>query len=204
MRQLTDLQYFYSIDAYKILINSSHIIFEQYGRHRKMGFQNRCRIAAANGLLQLTVPLEGGRDQHAIFRDLRICNRERWQAIHWRSIHSAYRRSPWFEFFEDELRNLYETKVEYLVDWNLQCFDWVNQALGLNLSYSLSESWQPEPPTGYLDHRDLLRSGRLSTGNPPMPAYPQVFADKHGFIPNLSLLDLVFCKGIKALDYLRS
>lgn len=202
MLQIIDLQYFHSINAFKTLIKSKHIVFEQYGRHQKMGFQNRCRIAGANGLLQLTVPLEGGRDQHAVFRDLRICNRERWQRIHWRSIHSAYRRSPWFEFFEDELRILYETKVEYLLDWNLSCFDWVNRALGLNLTYSLSESWQPDPPAGFTDHRNAFRPAGLSTGYPPAPTYPQVFADKHGFIPNLSLPDLVFCTGRKALDYL--
>src|SRR5436305_332161 len=109
MRMLiVDVQYFGSINYYKKVITSSYVLFEQYERHQKTGFLNRCTIAGANGPITLSVPLEGGRDQKTEVRDIRICNEEDWQKRHWKSIVSTYNRSPWFEYLRDEMADLYK------------------------------------------------------------------------------------------------
>jgi hypothetical protein len=134
------------------------------------------------------------------FRDLRICNRDRWQLLHWRTLTSAYRRSPWFEFYEDSLKPLYEKKFEYLADWSLSAFELVNGWLGLSWDISFTDEYVKEYP-----ERDIAdMRGRILPRDDAgdFPSYRQVFQDRTGFIPGLSILDLIFCEGRKAVTFL--
>ena len=195
MNVLIDSQYFYGVDAYKILYNASHIKIDVYENFKKMSFRNRCRIVGANGLIELSIPLEGGRDQKRVMKDLRISYREDWQRNHWGAIFSAYGRSPWFEHFRDDLIRFYAKKVAYLVDWNTGIFEWTNLKLGRSLQTDFTESYQKKYEQ-WVDLRDefLPKSG-VKNSPQNLPKYHQVFEQKHGFIPNLSILDLLCCEG---------
>ena len=98
MNLISDIQYFPSIILFKNLNKITNIVFEQYDRHQKMTFRNRCQLAGADGIIQLSIPLEHGRDQRTIMKEVRIAGRQDWQGQHWKTIVSCYNRSPWFEF----------------------------------------------------------------------------------------------------------
>src|ERR1035437_9978726 len=111
---ITEFQYFPSIILYKNLNKFSNIVFEQYEYYQKMSFRNRCRIVGAGGAIDLSIPLEKGRDQRSLIRDVRISGVRPWQAEHWKTILSCYSRSPWFEFYRDGLEELYRRPTALL------------------------------------------------------------------------------------------
>jgi hypothetical protein len=223
MTLIVDLQYFPSIILYKTLYNFSNIIFEQYESYQKMSFRNRCRIVGAEGVIDLSIPLVRGRDQKALMKDVKISAAQPWQSQHWKTIVSCYSRSPWFEFYRDELDGLYRKRWDFLVDWNLACFEWTVRVLGISVPVSLTASYEKGYPTGQVTdwrgkilpkHRaggvaglseDMagLSGAGLADGGIAHP-YRQVFGERIGFIPNLSVLDLLFCEGKQAIRYLRS
>ena len=201
---LTDLQCFANIDYYSTLESYDVLQFEQYEHYQKRTYANRYYIAGPNGRLLLTVPLLHNRRERTAVRDLRICNRDRWQALHWKTLLSAYRRSPWFEFYESELSVMYNKKYEYIWDWNWAAFEMVRGWLGKSWAVSLTASYEKTPDGSQVvdaRHRivppaaeaPLSENGRR---------YPQVFADRNGFIPGLSILDLLFCEGKHAGRFL--
>jgi hypothetical protein len=231
MTLIVDLQYFPSIILYKTLYNFSNIIFEQYESYQKMSFRNRCRIAGAEGVINLSIPLVRGRDQKALMKDVRISAAQPWQSQHWKTIVSCYSRSPWFEFYRDELDRLYRKQWDFLLDWNLACFEWTVRILGISIPVSLTGSYEKEyAPARVTDWRGKIlpkhrvegmaglseaiaglsgagsadNSGAGSADHSGMPPYRQVFGERIGFIPNLSVLDLLFCEGKQAIRYLRS
>src|SRR5580658_3808026 len=119
-----------------------------------MGFRNRCQIAGAQGVVDLSVPLVKGRDQKTLVRDVRISYRQPWAAQHWKTIVSCYSRSPWFDHYRDELEGLYRRRFDFLVDWDLACFDWSLRVLGLGIPVGLTEGWVKDySPTEAVDWR---------------------------------------------------
>lgn len=203
MNLLTEFQYFPPYNLYKISNKASNIFFEQYENFQKMSFRNRCQIAGAEGIITLSIPLEKGRDQKALIRDVKIAGSEKWQGQHWKTIVSCYRRSPWFEFYCDELESIYRKPVVFLCDWNITCFEWSLRVLKMPLHAELTGSYQKNyDPGEWLDWR-----GKLSPKNKTLPGdikYRQVFEERLGFLPNLSILDLLFCEGKRASELLKS
>jgi hypothetical protein len=197
MNLLTEFQYFPSVILYKDLNKFSNIVFEQYEYYQKMSFRNRCRIAGAEGKIDLSIPLEKGRDQKTLIKEVRISGSRRWQAEHWKTIVSCYSRSPWFEFYRDELEKLYKRPAAFLIDWNLACFEWSIRVLDMPLKISFTEAFQKSyPEEDWVDGR-----GRLLPKNEIDPtgiSYRQVFEERTGFLPGLSILDLLFCEGKNA------
>jgi len=224
MNLLTEIQYFPTVNLYKILYKFSHVTFEQCEHYQKMSFRNRCQIAGAEGIINLSVPLEKGRDQKTLIKDVKIADAQPWQAQHWKTIVSCYSRSPWFEFYRDELEGLYTTRFDLLVDWNLACFEWSLKVLRLPITVVLTEDYQkvygPEKGVDWRGkflpkNRATIAGLPASTagptaasqatadGEPPL-RYRQVFEERTGFIPGLSILDLLFCEGKEAIRYIRS
>ena len=194
MNLITDSQYFPSVILFKNLYQSSNIIFEQYEYYLKMSFRNRLLMASANGPLLLSVPLEQGRNQKTLMKEVRISNRQAWQSLHWKSLESAYNRSPWFEFYRDELAQLYLKPYRFLMDWNEVCFEWAIAKLHKKPSISRSESYQKEyDPVAFSDLRNTVMPKNYLQFE--AIKYRQVFEDRIGFLPNLSILDLLFCEG---------
>lgn len=204
MELLFGLQYFASIIEYKISISNLYIELEQYERWQKMSFRNRCIIAGANGLLHLSVPVAGGRHSDKLIREVKIDNTRNWQVLHWRSVVSAYNRSPWFEFYKDEMAVFYHTKYSWLWDWNLDLLVWTFKKLGADVQIGFTNNWQKDyPPDEFFDMRYRVLPRNFSSFAADCPVYRQVFEDRLGFVPNLSIVDLLCCEGPNAINLLR-
>ena len=228
MKLIFESQYFAPIIFYKISYDFSNIVFEQYETYQKMSFRNRCQIAGGQGVVDLSIPLVGGRSQKGFIRDVRIAADRNWQVRHWRTIVSCYSRSPWFEFYRDGLELLYQKPADFLLDWNQQCLEWSLGVLGMNPSIGRTEEYKTGYPPGEvadwrgrLMPRDREKWGAAATwaagldsdpgatgaslrGWPAAPRYHQVFEERMGFTPHLSILDLLFCEGKAAIRYIRS
>jgi WbqC-like protein family len=199
MNVIVEYQYFTPSILFKALCAATHFRFEQYENFQKMSFRNRCMIAGAGGSVLLSIPLRDGRNQKSLTKDVLIDNRVSWQASHWKTIVSCYNRSPWFEYYRDELSELYKTRFEFLIDWNLACFNWIVSKLEFNIPVSLTEEWKEKYDHGiYDDWRNRLTPNSILTRFPDALRYRQVFEDRIGFIPHLSVLDLLFCEGKNA------
>lgn len=196
---LIESQYFPPIDAYKTLVEHDILQIEKYEHYQKLSYRNRCYVAGPNGRMILSVPLSRGKNQRTVMKDVRISNEEKWQDLHWKTLVSAYRRSPWFEYYEAELQELFERPFNFLLDWNLTCFEWANSKLGIQIPVTFTESYQKEV-IGVTDARESILPGEVKVGE---PTYTQVFQDRTGFISDLSVLDLLFCEGKQALSIIR-
>ncbi len=201
---LIENQYLPSIIFYKISNEYTHIEFEQYETWQKMSFRNRCRIATANGPLDLSVPVVGGRNADVPVREAMIDNSQLWQRRHWRSIFSAYSRSPWFEHYGVELEKFYTIPYRFLWDWNLDLCRWVFDKLEILPRISFSERYRKQTAdSGMIDFRNKILPSTLGIWQHYCPRYTQVFEDRNGFIPNLSIIDLLFCEGPRAAELLK-
>lgn len=195
--------YFGSIAQFVAVANADSVVFENEDNYQKQTYRNRTHIYGANGKLVLTIPVKhsGIKNGRQLYRDVRIENDFRWQDLHWKSLESAYRTSPFFEYYEDEFVSLFKKKKEFLLDFNYECMQAVLDCLQLELSYSKTETYTKEPE-GILDLRNQAIAKKEKFYN--LESYIQVFAEKHGFIPNLSILDLIFNEGTNALTYLEN
>jgi hypothetical protein len=195
--KITDIQYFGDIYFNLNLSNIKYIKFNNALRHFKGLHVNRTSIMGANKVLVLSVPLDGGRSVKTDIKDLKIVSRESWQRIHWRSIHDSYRKSPWFEEYAPELEKIYRQNYIFLWDWNLDIARWVFEALNWDSvilaenELYLPQELQQEIPYHFIKMED------------DYPVYQQVFSDKLGFQPNLSILDLIMNEGPASTDYLQ-
>jgi hypothetical protein len=195
---MIEIQYFGNICYYFDLLKSTYRDFDNMKWHKKGHSLNRMSIAGPNKVIDLSVPLEGGRSVKALVKDLKIANRDSWQRIHWRSIHDSYRKAPWFEEYAPELEILYRQNYNFLWDWNISTINWSLKVLGLN-KVILSEK---EHYKEIEDSSNLLSS--LQKRIIIYPLYNQVFSDRHGFIENLSIIDLIMNLGPEAAKYLFS
>lgn len=186
------LQYFPNMISYVESLRGD--VFDTVGAepYRKMSFRNRCIIAAANGPLTLSIPIQGGRGVRMPYREVRICERQDWRGRHWKTIASAYGKAPWFLQYADGLEDLYRTPYDRLMDWNLACLLWVDKSLGIR---DIERKGCIAPQTSVSDER-ITPQHYKDTAFGPFPAYFQLFQEKHGFLPNLSILDFVMCAGI--------
>ncbi len=164
----------------------------------KQTFRNRAVIAAENGALSLTVPVVHGGVQP--MRDVRISDHGNWRRLHWNAIMSAYKKSPFFDYYADDIRPFYENKIEFLVDFNMQLHATVCGLLGLEretLIYSAADC----ATAGAEDLRTLVQTSQSIDQH--IQPYYQVFERRNGFLPNLSIADLLFNMGPEGLIVLR-
>jgi hypothetical protein len=201
---IIESQYFPNISFYKTLINHDILLIERYEHYQKVSFRNRCYIAGPNGSILLSVPLAQGKNQRTVMKDVRISNDEKWQALHWKTLVSAYRRSPWFEYYEDELGLLFEKPVSYLLDWNLMCLEWANKVMGISSPIAFTEEYHKtyEAGTGITDARNTIRPSQ-ELAEEETVRYTQVFQERVGFLPDMSILDLIFCEGKRSVELLK-
>ncbi|MET6996212.1 WbqC family protein [Chitinophaga defluvii] len=203
---LIESQYFPPISYYKTLIKHNVLQIEIYEHYQKLSYRNRTYIAGPNGRMLLSVPLTKGKNQRTVMKDVRISNEENWQGLHWKTIISAYRRSPWFEYYEDDLQKLYEKPYSFLLDWNMACFEWANQTLGISYDITTTESFIMKYDTvpDITDAREHIRPTNLVPPSHDLQGpYTQVFQERVGFLSDLSILDLLFCEGKHALEVIK-
>lgn len=197
-RVLIELHYLGCIAYYAKILQYEEIMLEACENFIKSTGRNRCCIAGANGLMRLTIPLQGGRDKKRRYMEVYADPTQRWRAIHWHSLVSAYKHAPYFEHYAPYLEPLYARKeLVKLFEWNLELFLLMLRLLKTDRRVVLTETFLPTPGEDTDDARNAYYSGES------FPSYHQVFIDKNGFIPNLSVLDLLMNVGNEAIDYLK-
>jgi hypothetical protein len=192
--------YFPSVSHYAVMLQADTITFEVEDNFQKQTNRNRMYIYSANGIQLLNIPIKHSKDIHQKFKDIKIEHAFGWQKQHFKSLEAAYRTSPYFEYFEDDIRPVFEKHHEFMLDLNFQIHEIVAGCLGINLTYSKTEEYVKETPPALLDFRQLVNGKKDSSQYEP---YTQVFDEKHGFLNNLSILDLLFNEGRHAVDYLK-
>lgn len=192
--------YFPSISHYVAMIKADMVTLEMEDNFQKQTNRNRMYIYSPNGVQLLNIPVKHSIDRYQKHKDVRIENDFGWQKNHFKSLEAAYRTSPFFEYFEDDFRPLFEKKHEFLMDLNLETFELVNDALGIQFSIEKTTEYFHE--TTHLKDFRSLANGKKDTTQ--IEEYTQVFNEKHGFLNNLSILDLLFNEGRYAVDYLKN
>lgn len=192
--------YFPSISHYVAMIQADSVTFEMEDNFQKQTNRNRMYIYSPNGVQLLNIPVKHSKDKHQKYKDVRIENDFGWQKNHFKSLEAAYRTSPFFEYFEDDFRPLFEKKHEFLMDLNLEIFELVNESLGITIQPNKTIEFFHDVPN-LEDFRHLVNGKKDTT---QLEAYTQVFEEKHGFLNNLSILDLLFNEGRYAVDYLKN
>ncbi|WP_336513970.1 WbqC family protein [Pollutibacter soli] len=192
MKLLIEYQYFGTIYSWVALITASHVDFCEYEDWQKSSFRNRCLLPGANGIIHLSIPVIGGRDQKKKYAEIKIDYSSDWQIIHWRTIFSVYGKSPWFIYYQDELEKLFQNRPELLIDWNGICINWISKKLGARYEI-VGESDTKKVELSLLNKIRPSNYDRLT--NVVLPKYPQVFEDRIGFKTNMCILDLLFCEG---------
>lgn len=206
-KALIELHYLPSVQFFSKLLAYEAVIIEQHEHYQKGSYRNRCRLAGANSLQVLSIPLEKGKHQKLPIRDVRIAYDQPWHVQHWRTICSAYANAPFFPFYSDAVGALFRQPPPHLFTFNLQLLEMLIRQLQLNVRIEFSTAYQAGTDAATDDLRNTIspKPGRQA-GDPFFKArpYPQVFLERHGFLPNLSILDLLFCTGPQAVQILRN
>ena len=193
--------YFPSISHLVTLVQSEKAIFEVEDNFQKQTNRNRTYIYSPNGIQLLNIPVKHSKDSRQKTKDIKIETDFDWQKQHFKSLEAAYRSSPFFEFFEDDIRPIFEKKHDFLLDLNFESLEIVLKCLRMKVEYDKTIEYFPQVASSEItDFRNLV-DGKKDISE--FTKYTQVFDYKHGFINNLSVLDLIFNEGKYAIDYLK-
>jgi hypothetical protein len=204
---LIELHYLPSVQFFSKLLAYRRIIIERHENYQKGSYRNRCHIVGANGLQTLSIPLEKGKHQKLPITEVRIAYAQPWHLQHWRSIQSAYANAPFFPYYSEPIQELFEQRPVFLFDFNQQLFELLCRHLGLEHKIDYSTDYHRPAPPETADLRELIspKDPQARKDHHFIPApYPQVFTERHGFLPNLSILDLLFCAGPQTVEILRN
>lgn len=192
---LPPVSYFHLIQE-----NNLPIVVEKYEHFQKQSYRTRARIASANGVQDLIVPIQHGNKDRVPVKDIRISYEFDWQRLHWLSIQTAYRSSAYFEYYEDDFHRFYHEKFDYLLDLNIAQLELILKSVKLKRTISFTEEYQAADPDT-IDYREMIHPKKESLLATPKEYY-QVFSDKNGFYPDLSVIDLLFNQGPQSKSYL--
>ena len=191
--------YFPSVSHFVAMAQAGSITFEVEDNFQKQTNRNRMYIYSPNGIQLLNIPLKHSGNNRQKFKDCRIEPAFNWQKQHFKSLEAAYRTSPFFEYFEDDIRPIFEKKHEFMMDLDFEIMEILCQCLGTNFQYNKTTEYFHDVPE--LTDLRFMANGKKDPSQ--FEPYTQVFDDKHGYINNLSILDLLFNEGRYALDYLK-
>jgi len=192
---LPSIEYFSKILKYK-----DALLIENSENFLKQSYRNRAVIHSPNGALDLIVPVIKGSKNHTIVKDVKISYDFKWQRLHWKSLETSYRSSAYFEFYEDDLIGFYEKKWEFLFDFNEELLQLLNRFLKINIEYKYTNTYQLTYST-LDDYRGSIHPKHFS--DIKFKPYFQVFQERNGFLPNLSIIDLIFNQGPQSIKYLK-
>jgi len=195
--------YFPPIEYFAHISQSKKFLIEEYENYNKQSFRNRCYISGSNQLMPLSIPIARGQ---ARIRDIQISYHNNWNLVHWKSIKSYYNNSPFFLYYRDDIEPFLFNKYKFLLDLNNEILDKIMELILLNLQKDATKSFHKCYPDivdlRYSIHPKINKTDKIFSIE--FPEYHQVFETKFGFIPNLSILDLLFNEGPNTLSYLRS
>lgn len=182
------------------------VYIEKHEHYQKGSYRNRALLTTAQGVTELSIPLLKGKNNQQPIYETAISWHENWAKRHWQSIQTAYGKAPFFEFYADELKDVFFTKHDLLLDFNKAVLDTMIDFLGISTSIEWTESYVEKNNTDYLDFRNVfdIKTDKkdISDAHAKGVVYLQVFEEKQGFIPKLSILDLIFCTGPESVSYL--
>lgn len=191
--------YFPTIAQMVAVAQAKEVVFEMHDNYQKQTYRNRAYIAHAQGMLLLNVPVK---HSHNGIRkkttEVQTDTSFPWQSQHWKSLQTAYRTSPYFEFYEDELAEIFQRPAQNLMEHNLFIFEILSELTGITTKITFSSEYVRTPEQK--DYRPLINARKGPTFD--FESYIQVFSEKHGFLSNLSILDLLFNEGPNTLTYL--
>ncbi len=194
--------YFPSILNFSMMIHANDLLFEINDFYEKQTYRNRMYIQSANGKQLLSVQvLHTHSDGKQLYKDVRISHDFDWQKNHWRSLETAYRTSPYFEFYEDDLFPLFRHKEKFLIDLNFKIFEKLSELLEIDKTYQSTRIFK-HSYDDFLDLRFLKNAKKPAGVEDNFPVYTQMFHDRFAFMPNLSILDLLFMEGPNSFTYL--
>jgi len=192
--------YLAPIEYYFHLINNKAVVIDIYENYVKQTYRNRCCILSPNGVQNLTIPLVKARQRNRT-KNMKISYDDNWRKIHWKSLEAAYRSSPYFEYYEDEFYPFYhDKKYEYLTDFNWDLQQKIIELLSIDLHIKKSDQYITEANLT-TDYRNSF-SPKIESKLKFTP-YIQVFGDRNGFTPNMSILDLLFNEGPNSVNYMK-
>lgn len=194
------------IEYYSKLFATDKAYIERYDNYVKQTYRNRCIIAAANGPLSLTIPTEKNENLKCPMKDVRISDHGNWRHVHWNALVSNYRNSPFFEYYADDFRIFYEKKISFLWDFNQEICNLVCELIDIHPQMEGTSKYKTSFTDEELDFREIIHPKKnFLTEDLTFHAEPyyQVFKDKLGFIPNLSIADLLFNMGPESLIVLQ-
>lgn len=197
IQYLPPVQYFSKLAAFPV------VFIEACEHYVKGSYRNRCHIAAVNGIQRLSIPLRKGKNERQPIREVQIAYDEPWQTQHWQAIRSAYGSSPFFVHYADVLEPFFKkNKITHLWDFNLELLQLFVKLMGLKTELRFTETYEPIP-ADKLDFREKIHPKHPFIDEAFQATYyPQVFEDRHGYLENLSILDLLFCSGPAAVHVL--
>jgi hypothetical protein len=199
MDALLSTTYFGPVQWYQKLYRAEHVEIEQWESFQKQTYRNRCLIATTNGIQALTIPVVRGTSP--LIKDIRISDHGNWRHLHWNALQSAYGESPFFEYYQDDLLPFFEKRWSFLLDFNEEIRTKISELIDIQPNVSYTEGYSSTP--SMRDFRMTINPKHPETDPDFLPKpYYQVYQQKHGFLPNLSILDLLFNMGPESILYL--
>ncbi|MDC6406956.1 MULTISPECIES: WbqC family protein [Maribacter] len=191
--------YFPNVAFLSVYTKAKNVVLEMQDNYQKQTYRNRAYICTDRGKHLLSIPIvhTKGATGRQCYKDVKLDNSYPWQRQHWRTLETAYRTSPFFEFYEDEIKPLYEKEFELLLDFNLASIQTICDCLQLDFVDEFTDIYSLEYEK---DYRYLVNAKKEVPYE--FPEYVQVFGDRHGFIPNLSILDVLFNLGPNTAGYI--
>ncbi len=199
MTTLLSTTYFGPVQWYQKLYRSEAVEIEQWESFQKQTYRNRCLIATTNGVQTLTVPVE----RHIeTIKDIRISDHGNWRHLHWNALQSAYGESPFLDYYQDDIRPFFEKRWTYLFDFNEEIRQKMCELIDIQPEVGYTKAYANHGDSPH-DLRDGIRPKHPEPDADFVPKpYYQVYQQKHGFLANLSILDLLFNMGPESIFYL--
>ena len=191
MSNIFPIAYLPSIEYVSLFLKTEDVSIELYETYQKQSCRTRCNVMTANGIQTLTIPVIKTNGNHTLTKDIEISYKEAWQQIHLRCLESAYRKSAYFDYYFPYFEKIYKQKFNTLIELNDYCLKTILKLLKVKKEYSYTEDFEK-----IVDDKDFRISlSKNNYNNFEMKPYYQVFADRHGFVSNLSIVDLLFNEG---------
>jgi hypothetical protein len=183
------VSFFGPISYYQQLTIGEIVFFEIYETYQKQSIRNRYNIGTSNGILDLTIPITKPNGSKTLTKDILVEDSQKWKTNHWRAITSAYMHAPYFEHYEKDIYDLIFSEENLLFKKDLACFNFINKTFKLDIIFEFTKEYKSYNIENDFRNKDFLNHSSTFS------KYIQPFNSKFGFIPNLSILDLLFCEG---------